>query len=197
MIRLLPFVATLVARTLRIKIESDIPERAVIIFWHGKMFAGWFAAAKKIDSKKHSPVALVSPSKDGDILSSVLHRWGYKVERGSSSRSGLEALERAITRVRKGECDRIVITPDGPRGPIYRLKRGAFLAAQELQLPVYFLRIEYRSALVLGKSWDKFEIPLPFSGVRVTVEEISLASYPDPIDQQHEWLNRLVRERNM
>lgn len=197
MIRLLPSVATLVARSLRLKFDGEIPERAVIIFWHGKMFAGWFASARKHRSYSPKPVALVSPSKDGDILSSVLNRWGYRVERGSSSRSGLEALQRAMTRVRAGECDRIVITPDGPRGPIHRLKRGAFLAAQELQLPVYFLRIHYRSAKVLGKSWDKFEIPLPFSGVQIKVEAIPLDDYPDPIDDQHEWLNRLVKERMM
>jgi lysophospholipid acyltransferase (LPLAT)-like uncharacterized protein len=197
MIRLLPMVATLVARTLRIRIEGEIPERAVIIFWHGKMFAGWFAAAKGTKHKKPRPVALVSPSKDGDILSSVLHRWGYKVERGSSSRSGLEALQRAMARVKAEECDRVVITPDGPRGPIHRLKRGAFLAAQELELPVYFLRIHYRRAKVLGKSWDKFEIPLPFSGVHIMAEVISLKDYPEPIDQQHDWLNRLTKERHM
>jgi Kdo2-lipid IVA 3' secondary acyltransferase len=197
MIRLLPFVSSLVARTLRMKIEGEVPEKAVVIFWHGKMFAGWFVATRKEQGKRPRPVALVSPSKDGDILSSVLKRWGYKVQRGSSSRSGLEALRRAIDSVKSGECDRIVITPDGPRGPIHRLKRGAFLAAQELQLPVYFLRIHYRRAKVLGKSWDKFEIPLPFSGIHISVEEIRLDNYPEPIEEQHAWLNRLVAERNM
>jgi lysophospholipid acyltransferase (LPLAT)-like uncharacterized protein len=197
MIRLLPFVSTIVARTLRMRFKGELPERAVLIFWHGKMFAGWFAASKARNGHAPRPVALVSPSKDGDILSGVLHRWGYKVERGSSSRSGLEALHRSMERVKRGECDRIVITPDGPRGPIHRLKRGAFLAAQELQLPVYFLRIEYRKAKVLRKSWDKFEIPLPFSGVTITAEAIPLDSYPEAIEEQHEWLNRLTQERSM
>lgn len=196
MIRLLPAVATLAARTLRVRIEGELPKRAVIIFWHGKMFAGWYAAATYSPSQAR-PVALVSLSKDGEILSSVLERWGYKVERGSSSRSGLEALERAIGRIRRGECDRIVITPDGPRGPIHRLKRGAFLAAQELQLPVYFLRIQYRRAKVLRKSWDKFEIPLPFSGVRILAEQIPLTDYPESIDGQHEWLNALTAARKL
>jgi lysophospholipid acyltransferase (LPLAT)-like uncharacterized protein len=179
------------------KIEGEVPKKAVVIFWHGKMFAGWFVATRKGQGKRPRPVALVSPSKDGDILSSVLKRWGYKVQRGSSSRSGLEALRRAIDSVKAGECDRIVITPDGPRGPIHRLKRGAFLAAQELQLPVYFLRIHYRRAKVLGKSWDKFEIPLPFSGIQISVEEIRLDNYPVSIEEQHAWLNRLAAERNM
>jgi lysophospholipid acyltransferase (LPLAT)-like uncharacterized protein len=195
--RLLPIAASLVARSLKFRLKGELPEKCVIIFWHGKMFAGWYVSSQRRTGKKPRPVALVSPSKDGDILSSVLFRWGFKVERGSSSRSGLEALNRAMARIRAGECDRVVITPDGPRGPIHRLKRGAFLAAQELDLPVYFLRIQYRRAKVLGKSWDKFEIPLPFSGVNVVAEQISLAEYPEPIEQQHEWLNRLVLEREL
>lgn len=198
MIRLLPFFATLVARSLRFGVKGTLPERCIVIFWHGKMFAGWFETAR-LGSKKGviKPVALVSPSKDGDILTNVLHRWGYKVERGSSSRSGLEALARAVARVKKGECNRVVITPDGPRGPRHRLKRGAFLAAQELHLPVYFLSVHYKNAHVLEKSWDKFEVPLPFSKVLIEVKQIDLAGYPEEIPEQHEWLNQKASEREL
>lgn len=198
MIRLLPFVATLVARSLRFRVQGELPERCVVIFWHGKMYAGWYAALFPRKSlRMHAPVALVSPSKDGDILTSVLHRWGYKVERGSSSRSGLEALERAMSRVRTGECQRVVITPDGPRGPIHRLKRGAFLAAQELELPVYFLRIHYRKARTLEKSWDRFEVPLPFSRVHIKAEKVELGDYPIDVAAQHEWLNALAAQKQL
>jgi lysophospholipid acyltransferase (LPLAT)-like uncharacterized protein len=190
MLRFLPFAASLVARSLRIRLNDTIPNNAVIAFWHGKMFAGWYLASRR----GARPVALVSPSKDGNILTSVLHRWGYEVERGSSSKSGLEALERAIARVRAGECDRVVITPDGPRGPIHRLKRGAFLAAQELDLPVYFLTIRYHKAKTLGRSWDRFEIPLPFSKVSVNVKELDMKDYPSEIADQHDWMNRKAAE---
>jgi lysophospholipid acyltransferase (LPLAT)-like uncharacterized protein len=109
----------------------------------------------------------------------------------------MEALERAMTRIRKGECRRIVITPDGPRGPIHRLKRGAFLAAQELDLPVYFLRIHYGRARTLEKSWDRFQIPMPFSRVHVKVEKIDLADYPAEIAAQHAWLNMLAANKQL
>ena len=198
MIRLLPFVATLVARSLRIKMKGSLPERCVIIFWHGKMFAGWYAATMpRRLLASIQPVALVSASKDGDILTRVLAQWGYMIERGSSSKSGLEALDRSMARVKKGECRRVVITPDGPRGPHHRLKRGAFLAAQELQLPIYFLRIHYRTAKTLEKSWDKFEIPMPFSSVHIKVEKIDMTGFPNEMHAQHEWLNRLASEMNL
>ena len=198
MIRLLPGVATLVAKTLRLKIKGGLPDRCIVIFWHGKMFAGWYSLTiPRQLLATFQPVALVSASKDGDILTGVMQRWGYKVERGSSSKSGLAALERAIARVRKRECRRIVITPDGPRGPIHRLKRGAFLAAQELQLPIYFLRIHYRTAKTLEKSWDKFEIPLPFSSVHIKVEKIDMKGFPTEMHAQHEWLNRLASEMKL
>jgi Kdo2-lipid IVA 3' secondary acyltransferase len=198
MIRLLPVLATLVAKTLRIKQKGSLPERCVIMFWHGKMFAGWYASTiPRQLLPSIQPVALVSASKDGDILTRVLDRWGYKVERGSSSKSGLEALDRAMQRVRRGECRRVVITPDGPRGPNHRLKRGAFLAAQELQLPIYFLRIHYRKAKTLERSWDQFEVPIPFSSVHIKVEKIDMTGFPSEMHAQHEWLNRLASDMHL
>jgi lysophospholipid acyltransferase (LPLAT)-like uncharacterized protein len=198
MIRMLPIVATLVAKTLRFQVKGGLPERCVIMFWHGKMFAGWYASVLPRQLLATiQPVALVSASKDGNILTSVLNRWGYRVERGSSSKSGLEALARAMARVKKGECRRVVITPDGPRGPHHRLKRGAFLAAQELQLPIYFLRIRYRRSRILERSWDQFEIPLPFSTVHIKVEKIDMTGFPAEMHEQHEWLNRLASEMKL
>jgi Kdo2-lipid IVA 3' secondary acyltransferase len=198
MTALLPLAATLVAKTLGFKHKGSLPERCVILFWHGKMFAGWYASRlARNNMGAIRPVALVSASKDGDILTQVLLRWGYRVERGSSSKSGLEALDRAMRRVRSGECQRVVITPDGPRGPNHQLKRGAFLAAQELQLPIYFLRIQYRTAKTLERSWDRFEIPLPFSGVQIQVEEIDMTGFPTEMHAQHDWLNRLASDQQL
>lgn len=190
MLRMLPWAASLVARTLRFRVHGTLPAHGVIAFWHGKMFVGWYLA------RAHTPVALVSLSKDGDILSDVLRHWGYDVERGSSSRSGLEALERAVERVRRGTNQRVVITPDGPRGPSGQLKRGAFLAASMLGCPVHFCRIKCRNAKVL-RSWDKFEIPLPFSRVDVTIVELPLEGFPQDIAAQHAWLNRCVAEHKL
>ncbi len=187
--RLLPIAVTLLARTLRVRWSGEaVPKRAVIMFWHGKMLPGWFAV------RRSRPVALVSQSKDGNLLASVLAFWGYKLVRGSSKRSGMDALNNAMETIRSGEADTLVITPDGPRGPRHRFKRGAFLAARELSLPLYMLEIECHSKRVL-KSWDKFEVPLPFSRISIRAAKLSAEDFPmQDRDAQEAWLTNVSRQ---
>ncbi len=169
--RLLPFFATLLAKTLRFSWSGEtIPARAVIMFWHGEMFAGWYSV------RKRKPIALVSASKDGNFLASVLQKWGYRLSRGSSKKSGMEALIIAIESIKNQECNTLVITPDGPRGPRHNYKRGSFIAARDLSLPLYHLHIEYASSKVL-KSWDQFEVPLPFTRVSIGVEKMDAEKF--------------------
>ncbi len=166
-LRLLPLFATMLAKTLRISwVGEALPERAIIMFWHGDMLAGWYSV------RKRRPIALVSKSKDGNFLAAVLEKWGYKLSRGSSKKSGMEALTIAMESVKNHECDSLVITPDGPRGPRHEYKRGAFIAARELDVPLFHLHIDYASRKTL-KSWDQFEVPMPFSKVTIRVERVN------------------------
>ncbi len=183
--RLLPFFATLLAGTLRFRWQGDaLPANAILMFWHGKMFGGWYSV------RRRHPVALVSKSKDGRFLSAVLARWGYKLARGSSGKKGMEALEEAMALIRSGNADSLVITPDGPRGPRHSFKRGAFIAACELDLPLYMLSITYGSFKEL-KSWDRFEVPMPFSRVTIQVTKVDISALPAEPELQRSWLDAL------
>ena len=165
-LRLLPFFTSMLAKTLRISWRGEaLPERAIIMFWHGDMLVGWYSV------RKQRPIALVSKSKDGNFLAAVLQKWGYKLSRGSSKKSGMEALTIAMDAVKNGECNSLIITPDGPRGPRHEYKRGASIAARELNLSLFHLHMDYASRKTL-KSWDKFEVPMPFSKVSIRVERV-------------------------
>jgi hypothetical protein len=150
------------------------------------MIAGWRLARK-------NAVAIVSQSRDGDHLTSVLEQWHYLIVRGSSSKGGMEALEESIRLVKEKKAKRIAITPDGPRGPKEEFKRGAFIASKELGLPLIFLHINYRDSMKFMESWDKFEVPYPFSFVDVTAEEIDCSSFPQEKEEQVTWLADLSR----
>jgi len=174
----LPLGLTGLIRSLRFKwIGELLPEKCIVMFWHSRMIAGWWVA-------RENAVALVSKSKDGEYLNSILTKWSYNVVRGSSSHSGKEALDNAIEMIKAGKASRLVITPDGPRGPKEMFKRGAFIAAQELDLPLYFLTIKYRAALQLPKSWDKFQIPYPLSRVVIISHRIDSTGFPIESEEQ-------------
>jgi lysophospholipid acyltransferase (LPLAT)-like uncharacterized protein len=56
----------------------------------------------------------------------------------------------------------LAITPDGPRGPRYVLQPGAMSLAQLTGLPIVPFGFHAHWKIQL-KSWDAFQIPLPFS----------------------------------
>jgi len=156
------FLSTLIGldiSSLRIKIlnkPDDLSDK-VFIFWHSKMLIGWWLF------KKENFSALISKSSDGDILSKLLQGWQYDVFRGSSSKGGKDALEKIIQGNKSA-----VITPDGPRGPAKKMKNGALIISNKTGFPIIPVKIDYSKKKVLNKSWDKFEIPLPFSECKVS-----------------------------
>jgi len=146
-------------------IPTDMP--SIIAFWHESMLPGWH---------HHShlkTIALVSQSKDGSILTSLLEQWGIHTIRGSSSKSGKEALADAVEQVKNGSI--LLLTPDGPRGPRGTFKAGAVIAAQRAQVPLYLARITESSVFVFHKSWDKFRVPLPFSHIHIDYVSITIS----------------------
>jgi lysophospholipid acyltransferase (LPLAT)-like uncharacterized protein len=112
---------------------------------------------------------LVSASRDGALLAAIFERFGVQPVRGSSSRRGAQALRELTTWAERGYD--LAITPDGPRGPRYVVAEGAVGLAQITALPVvpvsYFLK--WKISL---KSWDGFQIPLPFSICEVTAGKV-------------------------
>jgi hypothetical protein len=136
----------------------------VLAFWHGTMLLPWFL------HRDDGFAALTSKSKDGDLLAKQLKHWKYKVVRGSSSKGGDVALGIMVDLAKNGYS--VSITPDGPRGPEFEFKAGAVIIAKKSGVPVVLMGIGIKSKKKL-KSWDKFQIPDPFSSVKVI--------YSDPV----------------
>jgi len=137
----------------------------VVAFWHGSMFIGWFLHRPEGNGVVS---ALVSQSNDGEFLSSILERWNYMMIRGSSHIGGKEAMQLMVNEVAKGSA--LAITPDGPRGPRHEMKMGAVRVAQKTGVPLILVGIAVKKKKHL-RSWDKFEVPLPFSSVAVQYSE--------------------------
>ncbi len=151
----------LLASTWRITVEGNIPSRpAVIAFWHGYMMPAW-----KYFSRLR-PAAVVSSSKDGQILACLLERWNYTLVRGSSTRGGKEALDAVVDLLKD---NLVLITPDGPRGPVFRFKAGAAVASLRTGAPVCLCSVHINKSKILRKSWDKFHIPCPFTRITLTI----------------------------
>jgi lysophospholipid acyltransferase (LPLAT)-like uncharacterized protein len=157
------------ARTLRFEIDdragvigAPIRENFIGALWHNRLLIFPFVLRRFL-SQRHG-AALISPSRDGDLLTDAITRFGFNVVRGSSSRLGASAILQ-LSEVLTSGGD-VVITPDGPRGPAYELGPGIVFLAQRTGAAVIPTNMEY-SRCWRVKSWDRFIIPRPFSKVRV------------------------------
>ena len=155
--RIAPALFYHLSRTWNIRIRGELPEgAAVVAFWHGEMLPVWKHFA---DTKS---VALISQSNDGDLLAQLVARWGFELARGSSSKGGSEALAVLVGALGAGK--RVLITPDGPRGPQHVMKAGAVVAAHRARVPLVLCRVKAGWS-AHGSNWDRFLIPLPFAHI--------------------------------
>jgi len=141
---------------------------AIPCYWHQQhLFCGWLML-KQI--KRGMKVGfLISPSVDGEIPAKIVAARGARVIRGSSTRTGAQALREMYQLIAK-EGVSPVTTSDGPTGPIFKFKPGAAMLAKMTAVPMLPIACAAKNAWYLG-SWDRFMIPKPFSKVVVAVGE--------------------------
>jgi lysophospholipid acyltransferase (LPLAT)-like uncharacterized protein len=98
----------------------------------------------------------------------ALHLMGIGVILGSGGEEGRQAADLLEESVREGFST--AISPDGPRGPSGLLKKGVLHIALKSGVPILPVRLATSRGIVLP-SWDKKLVPLPFSTIRVFIEE--------------------------
>lgn len=155
-------VISLVGRTMRWKTVGDehieaiyrSGRRVIFTFWHGRIFPATF------HFRKRGIVVMTSLNLDGEAIARCIQRFGYGVARGSSSRSGLRALAQLVGDIRNGKD--AAFTIDGPRGPRYVAKQGPVLLGFKTGAAILCFHISMKHRIQL-KSWDAFQIPLPFT----------------------------------
>jgi lysophospholipid acyltransferase (LPLAT)-like uncharacterized protein len=135
---------------------------AIYCVWHNRLALSMLAYYGYVRKRSHSSgmAAMVSASKDGGFLAAILECFKVQPVRGSTSRRGPQALLELTTWAERGFD--LAITPDGPRGPCYEVQEGVMSLAQITGLPI--IPFSYDAAWKLrARSWDRFQIPLPFS----------------------------------
>jgi lysophospholipid acyltransferase (LPLAT)-like uncharacterized protein len=88
----------------------------------------------------------------------------------------------------------VVVTPDGPKGPRYRLQPGIIKLSSLTGIPIIPFHVDYAKSWRLD-SWDRFHIPKPFSRVKVVFGEEFLI--PKGLDEDGFELERKRVEKAM
>ena len=174
-VTLVSYVLRLISATLRIRLDdrSGFSRCAdsggcIVVLWHNRLFVAPHIFRIFCGHRK-GMVALTSASGEGTVLTKILARFGIDVVRGSSSRRGAAATRELADKLKNGFD--IAISPDGPRGPRYKVRAGAIYLAQKTGAPILPVHIHYSWAITLP-TWDRFMIPMPFSRVDVQSEPL-------------------------
>ena len=183
--------------TLRYKIEDRAgvvgkvtAQNYIASLWHNRLLIFPFVL-RRFFPDRHG-AALISASRDGELLADAIKRFGYDVVRGSSSRLGASAILQLSQTLASGRD--VVITPDGPRGPAYELGPGVVFLAQKSGAAVVPVNIEYSSCWRL-KSWDRFILPRPFAKVHVIIgspHHIELSDTPEQFEAERQRLQQAM-----
>lgn len=161
----------LLGLTLRYEIEDragivkrPVSENYIGALWHNRLLI--FPLVLRRFFPNRPGAALISASRDGDLLADAVERFGFDVVRGSSSRLGATGI-RQLTDVLQSHRD-VVITPDGPLGPVYEPGPGIVFLAQKSGAAILPMNMEYSNCWRV-RSWDRFIVPRPFAKVRVII----------------------------
>ena len=133
---------------------------------------------------------LISRSREGGLVSWVSRTVGAEVIRGSAAKRGQQkgGVEATLQMARHLDGGGVIaMTPDGPRGPRMRAKRGAVQLARLAGASLMGVTWATSNRIVFQGSWDKFVFPLPFGrGALVWTDPI-----PVPEDANAETMERL------
>ena len=159
-----------IGSTLRFEVAGRDPRQKVrdqekvpiFAIWHDRIFASTYFM------RDDGIVVLTSKSFDGEYIARFLTNFGFGTIRGSSSRGGVRGLVEMIRYLKAGLP--MAFTVDGPRGPRYEAKSGPILLAKKTGNPILPFVIECERFWQV-KSWDRLQIPKPFSRARVFFAE--------------------------
>lgn len=138
--------------------------RIIYAFWHNRLMI------PIITHRNRGIGILISSSRDGEYVARIAGKLGFHVIRGSTTRGGEEGFRKLVTAIDEGHD--VAITPDGPTGPVYEVKKGIVYLARASGaaiIPVGMTADRYKALA----SWDSFRVLLPGAYV--------LARYGEPI----------------
>ena len=153
----------------------------VMAFWHGRILPATFYF------RRRGIVVITSENFDGEWIARIIEQFGYGTARGSTTRGGQRAMLQLVRAMDAGRP--AGFTLDGPRGPARVAQPGALWLAKRTGNTVLPFHLEASSAWTLG-SWDRTQIPKPFSTVALVVG----APMPVPADAGDDTLEAARRQ---
>ena len=135
-------------------------QQPILALWHGRILPGLHYF------RNRGVIVITSQNFDGEWIARILHKFGFGTARGSTSKGGARALVQLRRELAAGKP--AAFTVDGPRGPARVVQRGVAFLAGATGHPILPYHIESSRHWTLS-SWDRTQIPKPFSTVALVI----------------------------
>jgi lysophospholipid acyltransferase (LPLAT)-like uncharacterized protein len=163
-----------------------LSKHVIYSFWHGRLLVLSY-------SHRHRGIqVLASEHPDGDLMGRTIVWLGFGHRKGSTTRGGASAL-RDLSSVLRAGLD-VGLTIDGPRGPRGVVQQGAIELGRMTSSAIVPITDSARPR-ILFKSWDRFQLPLPFAKVVIDHGEPFLV--PAGAEREERELARLDLQRRL
>lgn len=165
------FVYRLWSATWRVRVIEPESLKAALRDGEPIVFAHWHGDELKVIPliPLYRIATMTSTSKDGELIDFALRRLGGATSRGSSTRGGSGALKGLIRLMKSGY--RASLAVDGPKGPLHRAKPGIFELSRLAQARIVPVGAAADRVITFHKSWNKAQLPKPFSRITVKFNE--------------------------
>lgn len=157
-------------------------EQCLFAFWHESNLAAAIAAAKLRRDQRF--ISFSTRGFRGVVMNTMLESVGAGVvtlpEEGKQSRAEAARMTAELARLGR-EGWSLVVSLDGPFGPLRVAKPGALIVAREAGLPIQPWAVSVRPPLRLAGRWDRMIVPLPFCRLRVHEGRVMRVAPREPL----------------
>lgn len=157
----------------RVNFQSVLDEKkkrngnVIYAFWHGRQFLLVYA------HKFENVAIMTSMSRDGELQTKILYKFGYDLVRGSHRKRGAAQATLKLMKKLEGEeklgarreviGQDVAFAVDGPHGPGFKVKEGILFLAQKTCCVIIPVSTSAKYKKVFNKTWDKYLLPFPFN----------------------------------
>ena len=167
----------LVYKTSKIEIKlnkGDIVKNSIIGFWHGDSYV-MNLLMKELSKEEIDVAVVVTADKRGDYIEETLNYYNMRALRMPDGIK-MKYFLRELNDESKKENSTLVISLDGPLGPLHEPKKIGFKLANTSEKNFLATKIDIKRKITLTRRWDNYIIPLPFSEIKFSIVDFGKVS---------------------
>lgn len=158
-------------------------KKVIYTFFHGEQFVLVFL------HRHQNIVIMTSLSRDGELQTEILKKFGYDIVRGSTKKGYTSGTIAMMDKLSKKQD--VAIAVDGPKGPGFKVKPGAVFLAQKTGSAIVPVRVRIKDKIQFN-NWDRYMIPLFFTECEVIYGSPIFVSSNDSVKEKTSYLEKLM-----